>query len=217
MCFSAEASFTAAALLGMGGGLLIKNCWQDKKLLFLSCIPLFFALQQLSEGILWLAFDQNLYGVPWSLTAQYIFMFFAYLFWPAWIPFAYLFAEKVEWRRYVQGTALVLGMLLYCYGAFTFFASPPIRAQVVENSIFYVAGGTLPKALYLTVVLLPIFVSSLPRMWIIGTLTAICFVIADYLYAYKFASVWCFFSAIVFAGLYFVLKPRRSLDETIQK
>lgn len=207
MCFSAEASFTAAAVLGSCGGLLVNKFKDDRKKVFLAMIPLFFALQQFSEGVLWTAFNNQEYGTFWSQIAQYSFMFFAYLFWPVWIPFAYLLSEEVEWRKYMMAASLLMGMMFYCYLAFLFFTQPSTPAQVVNHSIVYEPGGQFVKLVYVAIVLVPIFFSSIPRMWIVGVLTGVSFFIADYAYTYAYVSLWCFASAIIFGGLWFVLKP----------
>lgn len=206
MCFSAEASFTAAAGLSICGGVLVNRFKDDRKKIFLALIPIFFALQQFSEGMLWMAFNREEYGTFWSHMAQYSFMFFAYLFWPIWIPFAYLLAEVVEWRKYIMAATLLMSMLFYCYLVFQFFATPSVEAKVVGHSIVYAPGSQFSKLYYVAVVLVPIFFSSLPRMWMVGVLTGISFFAADYFYTYAFASMWCFASAVIFSSLFFVLE-----------
>lgn len=207
MCFSAEASFTAAAFLIGSGGFLVNKVKQDKTKVLLALIPCFFGLQQLSEGVLWVAFNHDAYGSYWSYIAQYIFMFFAYLFWPVWIPLAYFISEKVPSRKSIMGSCLILGMCFYCYLVFQFFTIPNITAKVVGHSIAYASGGYIAKLMYLAVVLTPIFISTIPRMWIVGCLAGGSFIVADYVYTYAYASIWCFVCALIFGGLYFVLKP----------
>lgn len=210
MCFSAEASFSAAGILGLCGGFLVKKFKNDKSKIFLALIPCFFAIQQLSEGVLWEAFNHNQYGSTWSHIAQYVFMFFAYLFWPVWIPLAYLLSERVEWRKRAMIVCLVLGMLFYCYIGYLFFTSPSVIAHVRGHSIVYASGSDFAKMCYLAVVSIPILLSSIPKMWLVGLATVVSFFLADYLYTNAYASTWCFVSAIIFCGLYFVLKPEES-------
>lgn len=217
MCFSATASFTAAALLAVSGGALLRRCKEDKTRIFLALIPCFFAAQQFSEGVLWTAFNYDAYGTWWSILAQYVFMFFAYLWWPTWIPIAYLMSEKVEWRKFVMITCLLAGLVFYCYIVFEYFRSPSIPAQVVGHSIAYASGSYITKLLYLAIVSIPIFASSIPRMWIVGILTVGTFLIADYYYTYAYASLWCFACAIIFAGLYFVLKPAQATQRNLNQ
>lgn len=210
MCFSATASFTAAALLGGAGAFLVNRFKEDRSKIFLALIPCFFAAQQFSEGVLWLAFNHDAYGTIWSYAAQYSFMFFAYLFWPVWIPFSYLMSEKKTFCKSIMGACLAAGMIFYCYLIFQFYTTPEIPAKVVHHSIVYADGNPMAKLLYLALVLVPIFASSIRRMWIIGLLTAISFLVADYVYTYAYASIWCFVSGLIFIGLCFVLKPDAS-------
>ena len=53
MCFSANASFGAGVVLTIIGVAAIKKVQHPSQILFAS-IPLLFAVQQISEGILWI-------------------------------------------------------------------------------------------------------------------------------------------------------------------
>jgi len=55
MCFSATASFSAGAVLLGLGTLTVKSAHRRRKMV-LAAIPLLFAIQQLSEGVIWLTF-----------------------------------------------------------------------------------------------------------------------------------------------------------------
>ena len=62
MCFSASASFSAAALLLGIGALTLRSALatrQPRALLF-AAIPILFAIQQLIEGVIWLTFTDEL-------------------------------------------------------------------------------------------------------------------------------------------------------------
>lgn len=91
MCFSATASFAVAGALGVAGALSV---YKTKKQfhLFFSAIPLLFATQQAAEGFVWLGLN----GVCPQLltTAMYTFLFFAFIFWPFWIPFSLWIRES---------------------------------------------------------------------------------------------------------------------------
>ena len=64
MCFSATASFSAAAvLLGIGtltlrSALASRHAYRRRELPF-AAIPLLFAIQQLIEGVIWLTFGAD--------------------------------------------------------------------------------------------------------------------------------------------------------------
>src|SRR3990167_5029854 len=92
MCFSVEASFGASVFLLSMGLLSIKNL-KAKNLWPLAVVPLLFAAQQFFEGFVWL----NKAGVVTDIIgniAKYGFIFFAFIVWPFWIPFACWKTEK---------------------------------------------------------------------------------------------------------------------------
>ena len=55
MCFSATASFSAGAVLLGIGALTVKSSHRRREMP-LAAIPLLFAIQQLTEGVIWLTF-----------------------------------------------------------------------------------------------------------------------------------------------------------------
>jgi hypothetical protein len=73
MCFSAEASFYSSALLTIVGFIAkVKNLRPSYNMLALT--PIFFAVQQLSEGILWTCLgDKNSISCSQVFTAIFIF------------------------------------------------------------------------------------------------------------------------------------------------
>ncbi len=74
MCFSAAASFGTSAFLGGAGIVAIKKIDSRKKLAF-ACVPILFCIQQLSEGVLWLALGNPEY-ISWVKPTTYVYMFF---------------------------------------------------------------------------------------------------------------------------------------------
>ena len=97
MCFSASASFGAGIVLSAIGIASIKKS-ETKPQLFFASIPLFFAVQQITEGFLWLALSKPDYALlRWPAT--YIFLFFAQVVWPFWVPFAILMLEKEQKQK----------------------------------------------------------------------------------------------------------------------
>ena len=110
MCFSATASFSTSAALGIVGAITISKT-KNERLKPLALIPWFFGLQQLFEGILWL----HLPGYATDTLAIFsknIFLFFAYIFWPIWIPFSMWVIEKNIKRKQLLSLLLGIGFAL---------------------------------------------------------------------------------------------------------
>ena len=92
MCFSATASFSAGVVLTVIGIATLKKVQHPSQIMFAS-IPLIFAVQQITEGVLWLALPSTAYPAI-QVSFTYIFLFFAQVVWLLWVPLAILLLEK---------------------------------------------------------------------------------------------------------------------------
>ncbi len=211
MCFSATASFTASGVLIIQGVATLQLVKQKKSYFLFALIPFFFAIQQFSEGIIWTKFNQGLPIEGFASVAAFIFLMFAFLIWPIMIPLTLWFAEDVKWRKRVLLLLTVGGVLWLLY----LLVSVPhynVSIQNRENSIGYSIDFftepaiSIMRAVYLGLLLIPIFFSSLRYMWVFGMTTLVSAMIAYYFYETTFTSVWCFLAAMLSMVLYGILK-----------
>jgi hypothetical protein len=207
MCFSAEASFTAAAVLGTIGCMTFTAT--SKSLLLLASVPSLFAIQQFAEGVLWVSFIDETPPSAFTATAQQVFLFLAYALWPIWIPLSLVIPEKDPKRKRVIFLALAGGVVIALY--YLLYLLPQgITAEVVNHSIHYQTanhqGNLYGPIFYILVVLSPCFVSSLKYAWIFGLLVGIACLFSAYFYSTTFVSIWCFFAALISIGLYLIIK-----------
>jgi len=211
MCFSATASFTAAAVLLVQGLATLKLVKQKRAFFLFALIPFFFAIQQLSEGLIWTRFNQGLPIDGFALIAAFLFLMFAFLVWPIMIPLSLWRAEEVKWRKKVLFWFAIGGFLWILYLILTvphYSVSIQNRGNSIGYSIDYFTepGLSFMRATYLSLLLIPIFFSSLRYMWIFGITTLVSAMIAYYFYETTFTSVWCFLAAILSMVLYSILK-----------
>src|SRR5262245_59670977 len=127
MCFSAEASFTAAALLSVIGFAAVSETKRRKEI-FLALLPLVFALQQFSEGVLWVALEHGFYPSLWSQIAGGVFLFVAFVTWPVWLPLSLYLIEKEGWRKRVILATLMAG-ILFAIGNLVAVAHYPLTVK----------------------------------------------------------------------------------------
>ena len=93
MCFSATASFSAGAFLLGLGTITLKSARLPRELPF-AAIPLLFAIQQLSEGVIWLTFR---HGAPQlNVVMTYVYSFFSHVLGPVYVPVAVLLKNLVD-------------------------------------------------------------------------------------------------------------------------
>ena len=94
MCFSAPASFVTAGLTGAIGIIALTRASEPRQLPF-AATPLFFAVQQGIEGLLWL----NLPLAPdghLSTALAFSYLVFAEAFWPVFVPIAVWLIEPSQ-------------------------------------------------------------------------------------------------------------------------
>ena len=214
MCFSAPVSFSAALILSLAGVATLKQARTTSQFP-LASTPLLFSIQQFFEGILWLYLPDNQPLQGLGLFSAYIFLIYAMLFWPIWIPLSVYSLEKVKWRKNLLLSFLLGGI---CWTIFLLSLLPKTTVEIfiVEKSIQYIADVPINKLYYIFIILGSCFVSSFPKIWCFGLLVGISIVITEYFYAETFTSVWCFFSALMSLAIYWILKNQPPVDSGAQ-
>ena len=204
MCFSAPASFTAAAVIGaVGAAALRKAGGGDRRLVFLAAFPVLFAFQQLVEGFLWL---ELAHPEPRAFRPLLVHLFqgYAEVFWPVFAPLTAFLIEPVAWRRRVIAGCLIVGVILAGYlliamighPYFAFIAGSHI---VYKNDFDYPVGIEVPYVLATTISLL---LSSRKPVQTLGVVILIGFFIAYMFVQHAYISVWCFFAAAASVMVY---------------
>jgi hypothetical protein len=209
MCFSASASLSASALLAGIGVMTVRKAQKSWELPY-AAIPFLFALQQGTEGLLWLGFGWGADSLNFFLTQLY--SFFSHVLWPVYVPLAVWLLEPSGPRRSALGVVGAAGILVGSYLLYTLFAYPlhahPVGGHIEYDSPhFYIA---IVMTLYLTATILSLILSSHGAVKCFGALALISAAAAYFFYQRWYISVWCFFAALVSVTvyLYFAL-PRR--------
>ena len=212
MCFSATASFSAGAVLLGLGTLTLKSAHRRREMPF-AAIPLLFAIQQLSEGVIWLTFR---YDAPQlNVAMTYFYSFFSHVLWPIYVPVAVLLIEPLRWRRTVLlgfvAAGLAAGLfLLQILLTFPVVSRPTGQHMEYVSPHFFAA--TVMTLYLLAATVSPMF-STYRLVKVFGVLALLSFAAAYGFYATWFISVWCFFAALLSAVIYlhFALQGRHNL------
>ena len=199
MCFSAPASFIAGGALSATGVATLSKTTKKREWPFAS-IPLFFGVQQLIEGIVWVSFD-----IPTlNLVATYIYLFVSHVFWPIYVPFAVLLLEKNKMRKKVIALFFVIGSGVGAY-LLWLIATQPVAPSIVNHSISYPiipVYGYFILTLYVLATCGSCLISSHRLIKIFGVILLISFTISGVYYTQTFISVWCYFAAILSVIVY---------------
>ena len=209
MCFSAEASFTAAAILLPAGALGMQRAYRiDRRYLPFAALPVFFGLQQLFEGLVWTgnALSSDTMVQRFSLA----YMFFSWLAWPIWVPLSTYFLEPCG-RRHVYLIFAVMGGMLGAVQYFPYFAHEgwlvtkflPHAISYQGSVLFdYIMRRELTNAIYLLVIIAPLLTSSDRHAQIFGVLISVIAIVTYLFFQFAYVSVFCFGGALM--SLYIV-------------
>jgi hypothetical protein len=116
MCFSATASFSAAAVMGGIGALTVRSAAakHDRRILPLALFPVLFATQQMAEGFLWLDLAEPRSGMLETILGN-TFQGYAQVMWPIFAPLAAFLIEAENRRRRLILLCLLVGVSLSPY------------------------------------------------------------------------------------------------------
>ena len=210
MCFSATASFSAGAVLIGIGALTLKSAMHRRERPF-AAIPLLFAIQQLSEGVIWLTFSADAPLLNTVMT--HVYSFFSHVLWPVYVPVAVLLIEPSGWRRSALFAFAGAGVTVGAYLLYSLVAYPVVSRPIGQH-IEYVSPHFFALAvmtLYLTSTALSPLLSTHRTVKVFGVLALLSFAAAYSFYATWFISVWCFFAALLSGVVYlhFVLRSTK--------
>lgn len=208
MCFSATASFGASIVLSVIGVASLKKVQHRSQSMF-AAIPLLFAVQQFSEGILWLSLPYpDLQYL--QKTTTYIFLTFAQIIWPLYVPVSILLLEKQKTREYTQKILVGIGLLVSGHLAYSLL-NYDAHAQIDCYHITYIQSypdnyRILSGVLYGIATIVPTFFSHIKRMWMLGLAVFISYIITSLFYENTLISVWCFFASIISISIWGIMR-----------
>ncbi len=205
MCFSPEASFISGGILtALGINGIYKTQNKEK---FIAAIPLFFGAQQLTEGILWLTFLDKINPII-TLYVTYLYLFFALIFWPTWIPISILIIEKDKLRKKILYGVLFIGIIIslcLIYSLIKYGATSSINGHHISYKFNTLIEQNYGLIAYTICVTLPFFISSKKKLIIFGVLVLASLAVTYIFYYYWLTSIWCFFAAILSCSIYLMI------------
>jgi hypothetical protein len=221
MCFSPEASFTAAALLLPAGVISTFRAYQtDRRYVVICALPFLFGIQQLLEGLVWVAGAHADRDSIQRLSLAY--MFFSWLAWPIGVPFSTYFLESSR-RRWIYLVFAIAGGMLGAVQYFPYFAHNGwLVTKFLEHAISYegielfdfIVGRETTYIIYALIIIAPLLLSSDRDVKIFGVLVTIVLATTYALFRYAYISVFCFGGALMSLYLvYMIFKKDKRLTE----
>jgi len=211
MCFSAEASFVGAAVIGTAGVASLALV-RDKREVPFAALPLAFGMHQALEGVTWLELEHRTQALlaGWGVHAW---VFFAWALLPVYVPWSVWLLERDRARRRLMLPMVVMGGALSAY-MLVHALEPEILVSVVGGNLDYEMNVPVP-AWWLAVpyVAATCLTPVLSRSgWIVafGLANFGAMIAAALIEARDYSSLWCTFAAflsLIIVG-YFISKAR---------
>jgi hypothetical protein len=213
MCFSATGSFAIAGVLaGMGAVSVVRNTSGPARPF--AAIPLIFAAQQATEGVVWLTVGDSQSELLNRLAVN-VFLGIALVVWPVWAPWSLRLVEQDPVRRRVLTMLTRLGGAVSMVAAVLLARWQP-QSVIAGHSIRYdYAGASDPMlsfvllAAYVVPTVAPFFVSSARVVRIIGASLAASLVFTYLMQRDTLTSVWCFFAAVLSVQILLAASSKR--------
>jgi len=211
MCFSPEASFAGGVIISTIGIATIKKVHKPSQLVFAS-IPLFFGIQQIAEGFLWLTLAYSEYETIQKISA-YTFLVMAQVLWPLIIPISLLLMEENKTRKKGLKILMTAGLSLsiyYIYCLLVFDVNPQIMDYHIKYKTNFPRSLRIPAFIvYLTVTITPLFLSTVKKTHLLGSLMFLSCIVSVLFFTQYLTSVWCFFAAIISGVIYWILRDTK--------
>lgn len=202
MCFSASASFTGAAAIATIGVATLRHVREPRTLLF-GAVPMLFALHQFTEGLVWLGLDGRMSPAALHRVAL-LFMIYAQGILPLLMPLAVALMEPPGRRRTAIVGLVCIGAVVSAWDLYG-LATLPSRAYIELHSIAYrnaMTGNFAISCLYILATCGSLLLSSHRVLRWYGVANVIGLTVVEIVRAHVFASVWCFYAALMSMMIY---------------
>jgi hypothetical protein len=214
MCFSPTASFVSAAAIGTIGVATLRHVRAPRTTLF-AATPILFALHQFTEGLVWLGLQGRIGPIGRDHVA-FLFTLYAQGILPFLMPLAVALMEPAGWRRKAIIALTAIGAVAAVWDAYGLIFLPS-RLFIDHNSIAYrnvMTGSLTISLLYILATCGALLLSSYRVVRWYGVVNVIALTIVQIVRAEVFASVWCFYAALMSTMLYWQFSRGESLDDT---
>ena len=215
MCFSAQADLVGGIVIGAIGIDVARHVHRRHDHLALASLPLLFAAHQLDEAFVWWGLQGR---VSWAVgrLALWIYLLFAFVVLPTFVPLAILALEPSGRRKWIIAPFVALGGVVSAV-LLAGVLRGPISARLAHYHIAYssrMSDGLLIVGLYIVATCGPLLLSGYRHVVIFGVVNLIAVAVLARITIDGFASLWCAWAAVTSGAIAAHLrlaKPHRAL------
>jgi hypothetical protein len=197
VCFSPQADIVGGVVVGAIGIDVIRHVplWHDHKML--AALPLMFAANQMDEAVVWWALQGHISHEA-GRVALWIYLLFAFVVLPVFVPVAVLLIEPAGRRRWIVAPFVAIGAVVS-----SVLLIEMLRGSIVAKLAHYhIAYGIHPGAgglivgVYVVATCGALLFSGYRDIAIFGIVNLIVVAALARLTIDGFASLWCGWAAV---------------------
>ncbi|MDO8363110.1 MAG: hypothetical protein Q7V88_09445 [Actinomycetota bacterium] len=201
MCFSAEADLVGGAVIVAIGVDALRHIRSPQQRP-IAALPLMFGLHQLVEAFVWWGLQGK---VPAGLgrAAMWVYLVFAFLVLPLYVPLAVRRLELSTARRLAMLPFAVLGLAVTVFLAVA-MASGPVTVELAGRHLAYGIGlqySFLVVGLYVVATCGALMISSVRSVAAFGVLNLVVVAALAWFQGDGLASMWCAWAAVTSAAI----------------
>lgn len=197
MCFSAQADLVGGVVLGAIGVDTLRHVGQRREYLPLAALPLMFAGHQLVEAFVWWGLQGHLSDTV-ANTATWLYLLFAFVLLPVYVPVAVLVAEPRGPRRTLIRWSIVVGGIVSAL-LLAAMASGTVTASLDDWQVRYGTGidAAVPiVGAYIVATCGSLLLSTNRILVRFGLVNLVAVVVIAIFVVEGFASLWCAWAAV---------------------
>jgi hypothetical protein len=210
--FSAEADLIGGTVITVIGIDAVRHTSGRRELLGLGALPLLFGAHQLVETFVWWGLEGRV-AAEIGEIATWIYLLFAFVVLPTYLPVVVYVVEPAGRRRRVIGAFVALGGAV-SISLLAAMLRGPVTAELEPYYLSYGTGlraGILVVSAYVLATCGALLVSGIRSLMLFGIVNLVAVAVVAVLVIDGFASIWCAWAAIVSA--LFVLYLRSTEPE----
>ena len=202
MCFSPQADLVGGVVLAAIGIDAVRHVDRRAGHLALAALPLLLAAHQLDESLVWWGLQGN---VPAAVgqVATWIYLLFAFVVLPVYVPVTVRGLEPPGWRRTLMG-AFAAGGVAVAAVLLVAMLVGPVTAALGDHHVRYGTGlhtGFVIVVAYVAVTCGSLLFSSFGPLALFGLVNLVAVAVLAHVEIDGFASLWCGWAALTSAAI----------------
>lgn len=202
MCFSPAADVVGGLVVGAVGIDVVRHAAGRRNQLAIAALPLLFAVHQLDEALVWFGLQGR---VPSSLgrVALWIYLGFAFVVLPVYVPFAVRRSEPAGPRRRWMVIFLLIGAVVSTV-LLVAMLQGPVTVRLAPHHLAYgtsLHAGAVITAAYVIATCGALLLSSRRHVVGFGVANLVAVAVLARLTTDGFASIWCAWAAVTSVAL----------------